>query len=72
MAKQQHGFCTPISSKQNSKAPENNDTLSFGNENRSGNQTFKQFFNPYCSAVELCEEIMTTIEMFNVNLNKLQ
>lgn len=47
-------------------------TFSFGNENRSGNQTFKQFFNPYCSAVELCEEIMTTIEMFNVNLNKLQ
>jgi len=64
MAKGQHGFCTPISSKQNSKAPENTDTLSFGNQNRSDNQIFKQFFNSYCSAVELCEEIMTTIGMF--------
>jgi hypothetical protein len=71
-AKGQHGFCTPISNKQNSKAPENTDTLSFGNQNRSGNQILKQFFNPYCSAVQLCEEIKTTIEMFNVNFNKLQ
>jgi len=42
---------------------EDSSILSFGNQNISGNQIFKQFFNSYCSAVELCEEIMTTIEM---------
>lgn len=37
MAKGEHGFFTQISSKQNSKAPENTDTIYFGNQNRSRN-----------------------------------
>jgi len=43
MAKGQHGLCTPISSKQKSKAPENTGTLSFGNQNRSGNNRSNNF-----------------------------
>jgi hypothetical protein len=77
MAIGSHGFCTQIIRKQNSKAPENTDPFSLVTkiclETRHSNNfsTPTVQYKEYIMGVKLREEVMTTTEMFNVNLNKL-